>query len=98
MKNHPLDCLARQVHRFGYYQAVRARMKRRTQSRFLWVVILLLVTIGISIAPQPFKSSTREYVYVSAGDPSGLSLANSDPETFRVQSRIDLSLKPDIIP
>lgn len=98
MKSHPLDRLALQVHRFGAYQAVRTRMKLCTQAKFPWVWFLLLSTIGYSIAPQPLQCAAHDFIYVSAGDPSGLSLANSAPDTFRVKSHIDLTLKPDVIP
>jgi hypothetical protein len=98
MRIHPLDKLALQIHQAGRHQAVRAKMKRSTQSRSPWILLLLLASMGISFAPHPFEVSPRAIVYVAAGDPSGLSLANSDPDTFRIKSRIDFSLKPDIIP
>ena len=95
---HPLNNFARQVEYSGWYQKVRSRMRRSLQPLYLWGTVLLLTSCTNLLAPIPFTLTNREYVFLDPKDPSSQSLANSDPDTFRLKTKIDLSLKPDIIP
>lgn len=95
---HPLNRFARQVEYAGWYQKVLGRMKRSIQPLYGWALVLLLTSCSNLIAPIPFQATDREYVYVNPRDPNGHSLANSDPDTFRFKSKIDLTKVPDIIP
>jgi hypothetical protein len=95
---HPLDLFALSIHHSGRYRQVCRRMHRSLQPLQLWSSILLLVSATACVAPQPYQLATRDFIYLEGAGPSHLSLANSDPATYRIASKIDLSLKPDIIP
>jgi len=80
-------------------------MQRSLQPLQVWSAILLIVSTTACVAPQPQQANKQVhehpkngYIYLEGAKPSHLSLVNSDPETYRIASRIDLSLKPDIIP
>jgi hypothetical protein len=95
---HPLDRLSKKVRYFGWYQRVLGRMRRSIQPLYGWVFVLLLTSCTNLLAPLPFKVSDKQYIYLDPKDPGALSLANSDPDTYRIKSKIDLSQRPDIIP
>lgn len=73
-------------------------MKRTIQPLYVWAFVLLLTSCNSLIAPIPFVATSRHYVYVDPRDPNDLSRANSDPGTYKTISKIDLTLKPDVIP
>jgi hypothetical protein len=93
---HPLNTFAKRVHYFGWYQKVLGRMRRSIQPLYPWAFVLLLTSCTSSFAPLPFKVSEREYIYLDPRCPSALSLKNSDPEIYRLKSKIDLSKVPDL--
>lgn len=97
-KMHPLDRFARRVEYTGWYQKVLGRMRVSIQPLYAWGFILLLTSCSNLIAPIPYLTTNREYIYLDSRNPSDLSLANSDPERYRIQSQIDLTKVPDIVP
>ena len=95
---HPLDRFARSCERFGYKIKSLRRMKRMTQSLSSVALLLILVSCTTGFAPIPYKvHEGRYFIYLDPKDPSDLSLQNSDPETYRFESKIDLSKGPDIL-
>ncbi len=95
---HPLDRFARSCERFGYKIKSLGRMKRMTQSLSSVALLLILVSCTTGFAPIPYKvHEGRYFIYLDPKDPSDLSLQNSDPETYRFESKIDLSKGPDIL-
>lgn len=97
MSQHPLDRLSRKVHYYGWYQKVLGRMKRYKQSSMPWIVIFLIILASSLYAPVPYRVMDREYIYLEPNDPNSIGLHNSDPDTFRIKTKIDLSLVPDIL-
>jgi hypothetical protein len=95
---HPLNRFARKVEYSGWYYRTLGWMRRSIQPLYAWGLVLLLTSCTSLIAPTPFKLTEKEYIYLNPKDPNHHSLANSDPDTFRIKSKIDLSLKPDVIP
>ncbi len=93
---HPLDRLAYRVQYSGWYFGVVRRMQRLCQPVILWSGVLLITSCSHLHAPFPFKVTGREYIYLDPRDPSSISLANSDPSTFRLDTKIDLTKVPDI--
>jgi hypothetical protein len=74
------------------------RMKRMTQSLSSVALLLILVSCTTGFAPIPYKiHDGRFFIYLDPKDPNSISLINSDPETFRLESKIDLSKVPDIL-
>ena len=97
MKRHPLDQLARKVHYFGWYQKVLGRMRRSIQPLSAWVFVMLVLMSGSLYAPFPFKIFSKEVIYLEPGDPNSMSLHNSAPDIFRIESKINMSWKPEIL-
>jgi hypothetical protein len=94
---HPLDRLSKKVHYYGWYQKVLGRMRRSIQPLSAWTFVMLVLMSGSLYAPNPFKIFSKQVIYLEPGDPNSLSLHNSDPETYRIESKIDMSWKPDIL-
>ena len=95
---HPLNSFAKNVTKFGYRLQSLRRMKRMTQSLSSVALLLILVSCTTGFAPIPYKvHDGRYFIYLDPKDPSDLSLQNSDPETYKFESKIDLTKGPDIL-
>jgi hypothetical protein len=97
---HPLDRLARSVKATGRRHSQRARAKRFTQGLSFAAALWLAVACQTATAPSPFKiwkTEDPDIIWMDKVNANTLSLRNSDPETYRFRSKIDLSLKPDIL-
>lgn len=69
-----------------------------TQSVLSCTLLVLVVSCTTGFAPIPYKvHDGRFFIYLDPKDPNSTSLKNSDPELYRLESRIDLSMKPDIL-
>jgi hypothetical protein len=94
---HPLDRLSKKVHYFGWYQKVLGRARRSIQPLYGWAFVMLVLMSGNLYAPLPFKLFSKQVIYLEPNNPSHLSLHNSAPDIFRIESKIDMSWKPDIL-
>jgi hypothetical protein len=94
---HPLDTFAKKVHYYGWYQKTLGRMRRSIQPLSAWAFVMLVLMSGSLYAPFPFKIFSKQVIYLEPNNPNHLSLRNSDPETYRMKSKIDMSWKPDIL-
>lgn len=95
---HPLNSFAKNVEKFGYRLQSLRRMKRMTQSLSTVALLWILISSTTGFAPTPYRVyEGRYFIYLDPKDPNSLSLINSDPETYRLESKIDLSKVPDIL-
>ncbi len=97
MKRHPLDTLAKKVHYFGWYQKVLGRMRRSIQPSYVWAFVMLVLMSGSLYAPFPFKIFSKKVIYLEPGCPNNMSLHNSAPDIFRIESKINMSWKPEVL-
>ncbi len=58
---------------------------------------MLVLMSGSLSAPFPFQIFSKKVIYLEPGDPNSMSLHNSAPDIFRIESKINMSWKPDIL-
>ena len=72
-------------------------MRRSIQPLYVWVLVMLVLMSGPVYAPFPFKIFSKQVIYLEPGCPNNLSLHNSAPDIFRIESKIDMSWKPEVL-
>ena len=93
-----LNRFAKSVEKSGRRFYSLRHMKLFTQKVSPLIFLVMLVGCTNSFAPIPFKIfEGKHFIYLDPKNPSDQSLRNSDPETFRYHSKIDLSKGPDIL-